>query len=123
MGRASKRACPRPTWVAGEMVPTGSSSQGLDFLPHRSLQAQRGPRGEVRVAGRGPASLQTPQQQSQPEAPISAWVKYTKLPRGKRCHHDPNGVSLPLTTSRRLPVWLVSLWREEGGVQVGATAD
>ena len=75
------------------------------------------------VAGRGPASLQTPQQQSQPEAPISAWVKYTKLPRGKRCHHDPNGVSLPLTTSRRLPVWLVSLWREEGGVQVGATAD
>ena len=75
------------------------------------------------MAGRGPASLQTPQQQSQPEAPVSAWVKYTTLPRGKRCCIDPNGVSLPLTTSRQLPAWPVSLWREEGGVQDGATAD
>ena len=75
------------------------------------------------MAGREPAILQTPRQQSQPEAPVSAWVKYRKLPRGKRCHRHPNRVSLPLTTSRRLPVWPVSLWREEGGVQVRATAD
>ncbi|ELR44887.1 Cytochrome P450 11B1, mitochondrial [Bos mutus] len=62
MGRASKRACPRPTWVGGETVPTGSgsgpcprqlvcpgaSSQGLSLLPHRrSLQAQRWPSGSL----------------------------------------------------------------------------
>ena len=79
--------------------------------------------GDMCVAGRGPASLQTPQQQSQPEAPISAWVMYTTLPQGKRCCIDANGISLPLRTSRWLPVWPVSLWREEGGVQDGATAD
>ena len=77
----------------------------------------------MRKSGRGPGSVQTPRQQSQPEAPVSTWVKYPTLPRGKRCLHDPTRASLPLRTSRWLPIWPASLWREEGGVQDGAAAD
>ena len=48
--------CVRASWA---------SSQGLSLLPHRrSFEAQKGPRREVCVAGRAPASLQTPQQQA-----------------------------------------------------------
>ena len=62
---------PGPLW--GAVRASWASSQGLGLLPHRrSLQAHRWPRGEVRVAGRGPAILQTPRQQPQPEAPVSA---------------------------------------------------
>ena len=69
---------------------------GLGLLPlRRSLQAQRGPGGEVRMAGRGPASVQTPRQQSQPEAPVSAWVKYLMLPQVRGAAMIPPGRACP----------------------------
>ena len=47
------------------------------------------------MAGRGPASVQTPRQQSQPEAPVSAWVKYLMLPQVRGAAMIPPGRACP----------------------------
>lgn len=47
------------------------------------------------MAGRGLANVQTSRQQSQPEAPVSAWVKYPTLPQVRGAAMIPPGRACP----------------------------